>query len=119
MSLSDDFFDDDGDEEQPDSGSVIGKNGPRLLKAKCSTCIFHAGNRMHLQPGRVKQMVTDSLRRGSFITCHSTLSHGAHPDVGAAICRGFYDAHGPRSNVIRIFSRLGDFDEVPEPGGDG
>lgn len=97
--------------------SVLGPYGPRLLAEKCSTCIFRSGNLMHLRPGRVKQMVRDSLAGGGFITCHKTLAYGEHPDAGEAICRGFFDAHGPRSNVIRIWGRLGGFAEVPEPGG--
>lgn len=101
------------------SMNVLGPNGPRLLAEKCSTCIFRPGNLMDLKSGRVKQMVEDSVAGGGFITCHKTLPYGDHPDAGAAICRGFYDAHGPRSNVLRVWSRLGPFDEVPEPGHEG
>ena len=95
--------------------SVIGPHGPRVLAEKCSTCIFRPGNPMHLRPGRVKQLVGDALDRGGFITCHNTLPYGGHPEVGEAICRGFYDAHGARSNVVRVWSRLGGFDEIPDP----
>ena len=95
--------------------SVLGPNGPRLLAEKCSTCVFRPGNPMRLRPGRVKDMVDGALGEGGFITCHKTLSYGEYPEVGEAICRGFFDAHGPRSNIIRIYSRLGGFDEVPDP----
>jgi hypothetical protein len=98
-----------------EGGSVLGPEGPRLLAEKCSTCIFRPGNRMSLRTGRVKQMVNDSISGGGFITCHKTLDYGEHPDAGAAICRGFFDAYGPMSNVIRIYERLGGFDEVSEP----
>lgn len=106
---------DDGDDyyESEIPPSVLGPNGPRLCATMCSTCIFHKGNRMHLQPGRVKGMVQESLARGSFITCHSTLPIAGAPV--AAICRGFFDRYGPRSNVIRVWGRLGGFDEIEPP----
>lgn len=96
------------------SGSVIGPDGPRVLDEKCSTCIFRPGNLMDLRPGRVRGMVEDSLRDGGFITCHQTLPE-AGSDVAPAICRGFFDAHRDRSNVLRVWSRLGGFDQVPPP----
>lgn len=95
--------------------SILGENGPRLLARKCETCIFQPGNKMHLEPGRVRAMVTKALQDGGYITCHATLPYGEHPDFGEAICRGFYDAHGPSSNLIRIYGRLGGFDEVAPP----
>lgn len=98
--------------------SVLGTNGLRVLAEKCDTCVFRSGNPMHLRRGRVKDMVDDALAGGGFITCHKTLTYGEHPEFGEAICRGFFDAHGPRSNVIRCWSRLGPFDEVAPPGSD-
>lgn len=97
------------------SMNVLGPNGPRVLKEKCSTCIFRPGNLMHLGKGRVKEMVEESLNGGGFITCHKTLPYGEHPDADPAVCRGFYDVHGPNSNLLRVWSRLGPFDEVDEP----
>lgn len=97
-----------------DSGSVLGPNGPRLCADKCSTCIFRPGNPMDLRPGRVQQMVRDSLNAGSFITCHSTLP-GVQDGAAPAICRGFFDAYGHLSNVLRIYGRLGGFDEIEPP----
>ena len=95
---------------------IIGANGPRLLQEKCSTCIFRPGNLMHLRPGRVRGMVDEALAAGLFITCHKTLPYGEHPEAGPAICRGFYDAHGLRSDAIELYGQLfGGFDEVPEP----
>lgn len=88
---------------------------PRLLATKCSTCIFHPGNRMQLRSGRVKDMVETALRGGGTITCHKTLSYGGHPGFGEAVCRGFYDAHGGRSNFVRVIERIGGFAEVAEP----
>jgi|SRR4051812_42412759 hypothetical protein len=89
---------------------------PRLLSEQCATCIFRPGNPMHLRAGRVKEMVTETLNNGATITCHDTLDYGEHPDFGEAVCRGFYDKYGPRSNLVRIMERLGGFTEVPPPG---
>jgi hypothetical protein len=105
------------DEDEGSTGSVVGPDGARLCARKCDTCIFRPGNLMHLRRGRVQEMVRDSLAAGSFITCHSTLP-GTGAPVPPAICRGFFDAHGPRSNVIRIFGRIGGFDEVDPPSKD-
>lgn len=97
-----------------DSSSVLGPDGPRLCKSMCSTCVFRPGNLMALRPGRLQGMVRESLAAGSFITCHSTLPYSG-TGAPAAICRGFYNRHGHRSNVLRIFGRLGGFDEVEPP----
>jgi hypothetical protein len=89
---------------------------PRLLASQCPTCIFRPGNPMKLDPGRLKNMVTDALREGSQgIICHDTVSFGAHPDFGGALCRGFYDSVGYRNNFVRIMERLGGFTEVEPP----
>lgn len=50
---------------------------------------------MDLEPGRVKQMVAESLRKDSAIICHSTLGTD-HP----AVCRGFFDRH--RRDVLPL-----------------
>lgn len=107
-------YDDDDDESAVTGADLLGPNGPRLCAVKCSTCIFRPGNLMQLRPGRVRQMVNDSLAGGGFITCHATLPYagtGARP----AICRGFYDAYGHASNLIRMWSRIGGFDQVQPP----
>lgn len=91
---------------------------PRLLSEQCATCIFRPGNPMHLRPGRLKAMCEGVLREGSQgVICHDTLSYGPHPDFGGALCRGFYDAYGDRSNFIRVMGRLGGFTEVDPPAG--
>jgi len=88
---------------------------PRLLTEQCSTCVFRPGNLMHLREGRLHDLVNENLRAGAALTCHQTLSYGDHPDFGEAVCRGFYDAVGPRSQIVRIVERLGGYDEVPPP----
>jgi hypothetical protein len=89
---------------------------PRLLSRQCETCIFRPGNLIRLRRGRLKDMVAGALQQGSQgVICHDTLSYGAHPDHGGALCRGFYDAYGPQSNFVRIMERLGGFTEVEPP----
>jgi len=89
---------------------------PRLLSRQCATCILLPGNRMSLRPGRLKDLVAGALQQGcQGIICHDTLSYGPNPHFGPALCRGFYDQFGPRSNFIRVMERLGGFTEVDPP----
>lgn len=112
------------DEEDEDSAydraasNILDKDTkkPRLLSERCATCIFHGGNRMRLQPGRVKQMVQDAVQGGGYITCHSTLPGAGNPTgMQAAVCNGFYEGFGHLSNYLRICERLGGFTEVSPP----
>lgn len=89
--------------------------GLPVLREKCATCIFRPGNRMHLRPGRVDDMVREALANGGHITCHATLAYCDPQPAGEAVCRGFYDVHGPDSNLIRIAHRLGVVREVDVP----
>jgi hypothetical protein len=89
---------------------------PRLLSAQCETCIYRPSNPMHLRPGALRSITADALREGcQGVICHDTLSYGAYPGFGGALCRGFYDKFGPRNNFIRIMGRLGGFTEVDPP----
>lgn len=85
-----------------------------VLSERCSTCIFRPGNPMHLRPGRVKEMVEESVAADAAITCHQTLPYN---ETGAlpAICRGFYDAHGDRVSTLQIAQRLDFIVEVDPP----
>ena len=69
---------------------------------KCRLCIFRPGNPMHLEPGRVKDMVDESVETGGAIVCHSTIDD----DRDDAICRGFHDAHGYRVPALRLAEAL-------------
>jgi hypothetical protein len=62
----------------------------------CSTCVFRKGNLMQLASGRVRQMVDESVKNDSAITCHKTLGKQGE----RAICRGFYDRH--KDNVVPL-----------------
>jgi hypothetical protein len=73
----------------------------------CATCIFRPGNLMHLERGRVRQMVDDAKRDESCIPCHKTL------EGDNACCRGFYDKHP--TQPLQIAERLGLVNEVEPP----
>lgn len=64
----------------------------------CRTCIFHPGNRMSLNPGRVEQMVADAVQDDSAIVCHSTL------DGPNSVCRGFFERH--KTAPLQVAERL-------------
>ncbi len=75
-----------------------------MLAERCETCIFRPGNRMHLEPGRVKAMVQQCERREGVIPCHMTIWGQGQP----AICRGFYDSRTGRQNsILQVAERLG------------
>ncbi|GAA4898194.1 hypothetical protein [Streptomonospora salina] len=87
---------------------------PRLLARRCSTCVFHPDNRMHLPPGRLAEVVDANRDAGSGLTCHQTLSY-ADTGVANAWCRGFYDAY-PRTLAFRLARLLlGGVTEVEPP----
>lgn len=87
----------------------------RLLTTPCATCIFRAGNPMHLEPGRLAHLVADALTRDRYIICHDTLTYGPHPGYGPAICRGFHDGYRHRSIAIRLMYALDNITEIPPP----
>lgn len=115
MSLYDENVEDDYDDE----GTTQNPCGPdgklRVLTERCSTCVFRPGNPMHLNPGRLRDLVQQNLSAGAALVCHQTLSYGDHPDFGPALCRGFYDAHGHQVNLVRIMQRLDGIAEVAPP----
>lgn len=77
----------------------------------CTTCVFRAGNLMHLQPGRLAAMVADANATQSAIICHSTLYRDG---VDNAVCRGFYDRHPTQPLQIAQRLRLIHFDQVDD-----
>lgn len=80
---------------------------PRLCREMCGSCILRpAGEALRLRPGRLKQFLDDVLAQQSFVVCHSSIYLGA-PSDKPAICRGFYDRFGERSQMIRVWHRLG------------
>ena len=77
-----------------------------VMKRQCDTCIFRPGNLMHLEPGRVEQMVEEATPDGC-IPCHKT-THGAKEQE--AVCRGFYDKH--RTWVLQLARQMNIIEEV-------
>ncbi|MGY0007548.1 hypothetical protein [Micromonospora sp. I033] len=59
----------EGDAEISVGDPVLGKS--RLLSRRCDTCVFAPGNRMHLAPGRLRDLVTEARQREAFIVCPS------------------------------------------------
>ncbi len=92
------------EEGEYDRSSIIDKETglPRLLREQCATCVFRPGNLMHLDKGRVHQLVQENNTNGTWITCHETLPWGHYPDFGEAICRGYYDTNGDNSWSVRL-----------------
>lgn len=83
-----------------------------VLAERCSTCVFHSGNRMHLSEGRLKDLVQQNLDADSALTCHSTLDTWPG-DAPPAVCRGFFDAY--ETTPLKWAKRLGmvEFDPAP------
>lgn len=92
---------------------------PQLLSERCNTCVFRVGNLMHLQPGRLKDLVDSNLASQSLLICHKTLDHGEHPEFGKAMCRGFWDGYGDQVAAKQVMDRMfGEgrwYDEVDPP----
>lgn len=113
MSANYEVEDDEGYQPQ-DLNILDRKTGkPRLLQTMCDTCVFHPGNLMHLKSGRLKDMVEGALAEGTYIVCHSTLPGALNAEgTQAAVCRGFYEKFGDQSTELRVYTRLGGFEEV-------
>ncbi|MDG4761401.1 hypothetical protein [Micromonospora sp. WMMD710] len=84
----------------------------RRLARECATCIFKPGNPMHLDPGRLKQMVTEARGDAGYIICHSTLPYAGSP-VPPAVCRGFADRY--RTWQLQVMERLWGFVDIEPP----
>lgn len=93
---------------------VAREDGVHVLAERCPTCIFHPGNLMDLERGRVRGMVEECVRIGGTIPCHSTIRRG--DGVKPAICRGFYDSKwGQRIQLLVLATVMGVIKEDPVP----
>lgn len=88
--------------------------GSRLLRERCATCVFRPGNPMRLAPGRLRELLDESLPDG-YIVCHDTVTHGPCPNYGPAICRGFFHAYATRSTKIRLMRAFALLVDVTPP----
>lgn len=96
-----DFDEIDDEEENEGWGPMlpVDDQGVRIMAEKCDTCIFHPGNRMMLEPGRVASMVADIKAGDSYIPCHKSLGN-----FMVAICHGGNVAH--ESQLVRSARRM-------------
>jgi len=86
----------------------------RLLSRQCETCIFRPGNRMRLEPGRLREIVDQAVAADSYVICHDTLPYHRYPQATPAICRGFADRYD--TGALQLMRRLWGFAEVDPPG---
>lgn len=48
----------------------------RLLSEQCATCILRPGDPMHLGAERLRAFLSETLRKGTYVVCHDTLTYG-------------------------------------------
>ncbi|MCY1141527.1 hypothetical protein OWR29_26315 [Actinoplanes sp. Pm04-4] len=99
--------------DENDGGLSVGDpltRHTRRLARMCDTCIFRPGNPMHLQPGRLAELVSQTQASDGYIVCHSTLPGVAPPEVRPAVCRGFADRYD--TQALQIIARLFGFDDI-------
>lgn len=78
----------------------------RVLTRQCATCIFRAGDPMHLGAEHTRQVISHNLDAGALLTCHATLPYGDHPTFGPAVCAGFWVCHRndvPAGRIAQLF----------------
>src|SRR4051812_40493170 len=75
----------------------------RILNRQCGTCILRPGDPMWLGAERLREVLGDARRQGTYVVCHETLTYGGHPEFGPAICRGFADAYD--TSALRVLRR--------------
>jgi hypothetical protein len=88
--------------------SDVYRNGKvHVCAERCATCVFRPGNLMHLERGRLADMVASarSYDQGGHIICHDTL------DAANAVCRGWFDRYAAADPVFRLAQA---FDVVAE-----
>jgi hypothetical protein len=68
---------------------------------------------MHLEPGRLRDLVGQALAAQSYVVCHETLPGVAPDGTAPAVCRGFADRYS--TNALRLISRLWGFVDVDPP----
>lgn len=90
----------------------------RVLRKRCTTCVFRPGNLMHLEPGYLEELIRYNVNAGALLTCHQTLPYGDHPDFGPAVCAGFWARHGMKTAAGRIAKHLIGLVRPMPPGND-
>jgi hypothetical protein len=87
---------------------VVDRDGVRIMAERCPTCIFRAGNLMHLRPGVLASLLAETAAKQGHIVCHDTLD-----EPKQAVCRGFADGYGDDSQMVQLAYRLGFVKEIP------
>ncbi len=108
------MFDEDEDwKSDPDRQPPFRDGRVHVQAEMCSTCVFRPGDLMHLGQGRLNAIVRGNQEDRSALTCHQTLPYGTHPDEGEAICRGYWDGPGARSEIRELAEAMRVVREVP------
>lgn len=71
------------------------------MQEKCDTCVFHPGNRMHLNTGRLADLIKGNVEADSALQCHKTLEY-APEQLDGAVCRGFFDGYKTETTPLRM-----------------
>lgn len=74
-----------------------------VYEERCSTCVFHPGNRMRLAEGRLADLVAVNRARGTALVCHKTLHL---PRRERVLCHGFFVAYGDTTAAVQIVRRM-------------
>ena len=85
-----------------------------VVSERCSTCVFRAGNLMHLNAGRLQDLVQTNLDNDTAFACHQTTYN--QDERGEAICKGYFDAYGTEVTPLRFAVAL-DMIEYQDPRG--
>lgn len=80
-----------------------------VMSEMCSTCVFRPGNLMHLQPGRLKELVDVNVGEGAALTCHKTTFGQSDQE---AVCRGYYDSQKDRVPALQLAQAMDIIEEV-------
>lgn len=90
--------------------NVYANGRVHVLEDRCSTCIFRPGNLMHLDSGRLRELVQSTVDGGdgSTIVCHQTLDADQN-----AVCRGWLEsAAGRADSLMRLARAAGVITEI-------
>lgn len=90
------------------NGNAYREGRIHVCAEMCETCVFRPGNLMRLTPGRLRGMIDESRAAESAIICHKTLE----PEVGDAVCRGFFDRYPTQPLQVAERLRLLEFQHV-------
>lgn len=97
-------FDDDWETEEENGGSDVWdteSNVLRVLKEKCSTCIF--GPNRFVSAKTVRAMEEDTRKDGfGQIQCHHTLPQISGSTEVGAICKGWWDRNALEIPIFRL-----------------